>query len=250
MSLTGVNSSNSLAAYLLQLYKNSSSSNVTAAASSSSSSSDGQSSNAIDASGSPATIALDAILAALSAQSSSSSSSSSDQNSSNSSSAQRMSALTGSGPTASNIDQFVKDLTGLLKDVQSGDVTSAKQAANAVSQDLAAITPASVGANSQGGSSTGPLSTVMTDLGDLVTAAQSGDTAGASSASTALQKDPATLFSSLGASGSTETASSSSTSDASTDASSTSASNAANTTFEAEMKQLLAAFAQAQAASS
>ena len=104
------------------------------------------------------------MLAALSSQSSSSSSS--DQYGSSSSSAQNALAVGASGSTSSNVDQFVKDLAGLLNDVQSGDTAGAKQAATAVSHDLAAVALTSAAASSLGGSPTDPLSTVMNDLGD------------------------------------------------------------------------------------
>ncbi len=107
----------------------------------------------------------------------------------------------GNESPGSNLRGMAKDLTSLLNAVNSGDSDSMQSAATAVAQDLRAFTSQTTDATQQAASatdtstSTDPSKTLIGDLQNLISAAQSGDTSSAQSAEQKLQQDLQTAMS-------------------------------------------------------
>lgn len=101
----------------------------------------------------------------------------------------------GGGGSGGNLRGMAKDLTSLLDAVNSGDQDSMQTAASAVAQDLQSFTGQTSDATQQTASatdtsiSTDPRQTLIGDLQNLITAAQSGDASSAQSAEQKLQQD-------------------------------------------------------------
>jgi soluble cytochrome b562 len=93
---------------------------------------------------------------------------------------------TGSSNSGSN---FMSDLSQLMQGAQSGNTQTMQQAANSVVQDLQSIYGSSTSANSNASSSSSGMGQILSDLGNLVTAVQSGNTQTAQSTAQSLQQD-------------------------------------------------------------
>jgi hypothetical protein len=153
--------------------------------------------------------------------------------------------------TSSGAQSFLGDLSSLLTAVQSGDMTTAQGAANALEQDLQAMSPppssSAASANSTSASSSGattaspstnPLTNFVNDLSSLLQATSSGDTTAAQSAATKVQAD----LQSLTQSSSNSTAASASNTGSAASPAQTSGTASSDTLANQIAQALLAAF--------
>jgi hypothetical protein len=141
----------------------------------------------------------------------------------------------GTASTTSDAGSFLSDVGSLISAVQSGDITSAQSAADAVIQDLQSIAPPPSAVSS--GAATQPssdaLTTFINDLSTLLEATSSGDLTSAQSAATKVESDLQSLAQQSDASSATpasNTATSAST-DSSTDPTDTLANEVAQKLF-------------------